>query len=354
MTKIKHYMAAVALLGAASVGLAACGGDIPTQTAIPATFTSPHPTATIEPTVPPTLPATTGTNGSTGTGSGAVMDLLNKAGTSMQSVKSYHFVMKVETTGTAAVQADGDFSTPDSARLNMDVAGTGKVEMIVIGKDSYIKNPLGEGYVATGDAGNAGITQSLSPSQFTNFSQGSQNATVVGDETIDGASTTHVKFSYDMGKIAAQSGATGQATPPANMAVATGEAWIDKSTGYLRQFRFVSPGAAMPGTTGTATGESTTTITYSKFNEAINPAIQKPTNVIMMPSAADAQTAMPVASQMIATMLPSSSDLATTIPGASAAMTALPNASDAMTAMPGAMATLTAMPGMMSNTTPTP
>lgn len=354
MSKIKQYMATVALLGATSIGLAACGGDTPTQTPIPPTFTSPPPTATTAPTVPPTLPATTGTSGSTNTGSGAAADLLNKAGTSMRSLKSYHFVMKVETSGTSAAQADGDFMTPDSVRLNMDVAGTGKVEMIVIGKDSYIKNPLGEGYVAAGDAGNSTITQSFSPSQFTNFSQGSQNATVVGDETIDGASTTHVKFSYDMGKMAAQSGATGQATPPANMATATGEAWIDKSTGYLRQFRFVSPGAAIPGATSTPTGESTTTITYSKFNEDINPAIQKPTNVITMPGASDVQTAMPAASQMVATMMPSSSDLATAIPGASGAMTALPNASDAMTAMPGAMATLTAMPGMMSNATPTP
>lgn len=324
MNKIKQYAAIVALLGATSLGLAACGGETPTATRVMPTATTVPPTATTAPSATSTVVSST-TGGSTTGASGAGMDLLNKADAAMKGVKSYHLVMKTDAGGVGAVQAEGDFMLPDNARLTMDLgSGLGKTEMIIIGQDSYIKNPAGDGYISTGSTG-MGMTQSLSPSQFSSLAQGAQNVSVVGDETIDGVSTTHLKFSYDMGKMAAQSAtAAGQPTPAGLTGTATADMWIEKDTNYIRQFKFVSPSTAVPGmTTPTATGDTTITITYSKFNESVSPPIEKPTNVVTIPGASEVQTAMPGAAQM-ATNIPSTSDLATALPGASEIMTALP------------------------------
>ncbi len=329
MNKIKQYAATVALLGATSLGLAACGGETPTPTPLPPTPTTAPPTATTAP-----LPTNTVASANTGSG-GPAMDLLNQSQTAMKGIKSYHFVLKMESNGGVTLQADGDFMTPDSARLNMDMGSLGKTEMLVIGQDTYIKNPAGEGYISASNTGTAGLAESLSPGQFTSFSQGAQNVSKVGDETVDGASTTHIKFSYDLDKMMSQTAtATSQATPAVKMGMANADVWIDKSNNYLRQMKFVSSSTAVPGmTTPIAGSETTTTITYSKFNEDVNPPIQKPTNVTTLPGTSDLQTALPGASQ-IATNLPSASDLATAIPGASELMPALPGGAPAASSTP--------------------
>lgn len=341
MNKMKQYAVTVALLGATSLGLAACGGETPTATPLVPTATTVPPTATTAPS-PTATPMPTNTVGSAGTGStsagatGPGADLLNQAQIAMKGIKSYHFVLKTGTGGTTTIQAEGDFMAPDSARLSMDLGAAGKTEMIIIGQDSYVKDPTGTGYISTGSTGSAGLGQSLSPSQFGSFAQGAQSVTIVGDETIDGASTTHVKFSYNLDQMASQSAtATGLATPGVQLGMTTGDAWIEKGTNYLRQMQFVSPAAVVPGTTTTpvAGTDTTTTITYSKFNEAINPPIQKPTNITTVPGVSDAQTALPSLTQM-ATNLPSSSDLATAVPGASDLMTAIPGGAPATSGTP--------------------
>lgn len=343
MNKMKQYAVTVALLGATSLGLAACGGETPTATPLVPTATPVPPTATTapSPTTAPTAPLPTNTAGSASTGgtsagaTGPGADLLNQAQTAMKGIKSYHFVLKTGTAGTATMQAEGDFMAPDSARLSMDLGAAGKTEMIIIGQDSYVKDPTGTGYISMGSTGSAGLGQSLSPNQFGSFAQGAQSVTVVGDETIDGVSTTRVKFSYNLDQLASQSAtATGLTTPGVQLGTATGDAWIEKGTNYLRQMQFASTAAVVPGVTTPVAGtDTTTTITYSKFNETVNPPIQKPTNITTLPGVSDAQTALPSLTQM-ATNLPSSSDLATAVPGASDLMTAIPGGAPATSGTP--------------------
>ena len=104
-----------------------------------------------------------------------------------------------------------------------------------------------------------------------------ENATVVGDETLDGVDTTHVKFTYSADKaMAMDMQAAGQATPTpgTSLGEVNADLWVEKSTGYGHKFQSSSTIAGTP---------SSTTVTYSKFNEDVTPPIEKPTNIQQMP-----------------------------------------------------------------------
>ncbi len=293
MNKFKHYAATATLLGLAALGLAACG-DTPTSTPPPPpTFTPEPPTATPEPPTPTVevmIPTAT-TASSSGAMSGPAADMLQKAEAAMKGLTSYHFAMNLETGGAVAVSANGDFEAPDKMRLNMDLgsmtgtAGTGMQEILIVGQDGYMKNPVGEGYINMGTSG-ASIAQNLNPQQFTGIASLAQGATVVGDETVDGVETTHIKLSYNADKAAGDAAkAAGQPTPAAGMGSTNADMWLDKTDNYIRKIQVVTDTSAVPGATQPATGLSTVTITYSNFNEAINPPIEKPADVSTMPGA---------------------------------------------------------------------
>ena len=189
------------------------------------------------------------------------------------------------------MQGEGDFILPDKARLTLKVPGVegGSVETIIIGSDTYMKQPGSESYIDLGGVGSplAGVNGLNRPQELAGFASLADSADIKGDEQIDGADTTKIEFSYDMSKAmnaASQAAGTAATPDPALQGKkATGQMWIDKSTHYVRKLVITSPSGDL-GTGTTATGDTTVTLTYSKFDETIDPPIEKPTDATTLPS----------------------------------------------------------------------
>lgn len=287
LSKIKTGMLTTLLVGLGALGLAGCGGDTPTATPVAAptaTTAMAEPTATeammAEPTATAAMmeeptatmgasdepTATTGTSGSTGSGDSAATDLLTKSAAAMKAVKTYHLSMNIDSSA-GATTAEGDLALPDTMRMTLETAGT-STEVILIGGSSYVKVPGGDQYFES-----PADPSLLNAANATSFAEIAQDAKVVGDEDIDGTATTHISFTYDANKVAESTGAS----TGTDLGTAQSDVWIDKSTNLIRQFKVVSTAA------GTS---STTTVKYSKFDETIDPPIEKPTNIMVIPTVA--------------------------------------------------------------------
>lgn len=257
--KARSGMLAVLLTGLGVLGLAACGGDTPTATPVAV------PTATSGASTSTDATATTGTTGSTGdatattgtTGSNtgnAAVDTLTSASEKMKGLKSYHMAVSVDTAGTTT-SVEGDVEPPSKARLTTNTAGV-STEVILIDTASYTKVPGSDQYIeGPGDASMLGQTDTSSIASM------AQNAKVVGDETLDGIDTTHIQF-------------TTSDTTAGTASSVNAEVWIEKSSGYIHQYKVKSDAGGVT---------SNTMITYSKFNETISPPIEKPTNIMSVP-----------------------------------------------------------------------
>jgi outer membrane lipoprotein-sorting protein len=289
ITRIKK-LAATTMVGVLAVtALAGCGGESTqaTPTAIaPTATTAAEPTDTVgitdpaetaEPTetvammetMEPAETAVTSatrepTTGTSGTLTGPAADLLRESEQAMKDVKSYHASMIIEAAG-ASFNAEADFVLPDRSRMMMDMGALGNSETIVIGSESYTKLPGTDSYtqVTTGQ-------QNTNVASFLPFAE---DATIVGDETIDGVDTTHVTFTYDadaaLRKMMEDQGQT--PTTDVTLGKATADIWIDKATKQIRRYKY-------------ADQNGTTTMTFSKFNEPVNPPIEKPTNITTLPN----------------------------------------------------------------------
>ena len=55
------------------------------------------------------------------------------------------------------------------------------------------------------------------------------------------------------------------------LGTATADIWVDKATKYIRQYKYTDQ-------------NGTTTMKFSKFDEPVNPPIEKPTNITQMPN----------------------------------------------------------------------
>ena len=323
MFQIRRVIVLSVLAALAALGLYGCGVDTPTPTPVPPLPTAPPvppsatpmlPTATpVPPTItplPPTatdtavppsptaspsathtpLPPTATRAAATRTHTPAApiatktpaaanpvdaIGVMRKSAQAMKSVKSVHLIAKIEG-GPFPGAAQGDVIFPDHTRIVMDTA-QGKTEAILIGQETYIKLEGSEAYTA--------LPLGLFPSDISQSLRGmdgyiqyAQGATVVGGEKVDGVDTTHVKFTFDPDKVRAfYSGV--QSAPAAQPKLANGEMWIDKSTGYLRSYRYDvdysgGVGAPQPGVI---------TVTYSRFNQVVTPPIEKPANVVQFP-----------------------------------------------------------------------
>lgn len=311
MNKLRNFVVIGLLAAVAVPGLYGCGASDPTPTAIPATETTAPPTDTpmaviaATATSAPAPTEATGGSGSTGTtGGGAgtltgpAADLLTKSQTSMKTVKSFHYTMEVgSSAGGQSFKGEGDFEMPDKVRITMsDTTGTvGNIQMIMVGNDTYMKQPGSDQYMSLGGLGGQnGLTGFSNPAQTASIAQFADSASIVGDEKVDGIATTHVTFTYDVDKAmksAEQQTGSAVASTPTNMK-AKGDMWIDKSTNYIHKMVFVTNATGpMPQTGSSGASESTITLTYSKYNEPINPPIEKPANVVTLPGAAG--TAVP-------------------------------------------------------------
>jgi outer membrane lipoprotein-sorting protein len=201
--------------------------------------------------------------GDTGVLTGPVADLFRRSGDAMKGVTSYHVTMLTEAAGQT-ITAEGDVMPPDRTRMTMDLGPVGKSEIIVIGDTSYVKAPGQDAYVSTTSAAAQTNTDATAALAF------ATSADIVGDETVDGVETTHARFTYDAAK---QMESQGLATPTTDLGLIDAEIWVAKDTGYVHKFvtKTSQPVA------------STTTLTFSKFNEPVSPPIEKPANVTEMP-----------------------------------------------------------------------
>ncbi|MEO8286740.1 MAG: LppX_LprAFG lipoprotein [Chloroflexota bacterium] len=283
MNKVKHAIALASLVTISAIGLYGCGGDSATPTAVAPTATTAaivEPTATTatmeEPTATTaTMEEPTATTGSVSNSGGDnnsdALGRLKSSGEAMKSVKSYHIVIKGETSGVSTT-TEGDVLLPDKMRLNVDT-GAGKTEMIIVGSNAYMLLPGTDAYTEI-----PGLSSPMGAATTTGFEDYAQDAKIVGDETIDGVDTTHITFSYDANKAAAAAAqSSGQVvpTPSTDMTLVNAEVWVEKSTNFMHQF---------VTTTDIAGTKSTSTITFSKFNEDVTPPIEKPTNIQTMPT----------------------------------------------------------------------
>jgi len=214
-----------------------------------------------------TAQATSGT--STGTLTGPVADLFSRAEQAMRGVTTYHMSIQTDSQGIKS-QSEADVEVPDKMRMLVKTEA-GDTELIMIGGESYTQVPGTDTYLSIPVGADMGsLRDSTSVLAF------ADTAEIVGDETIDGVDTTHVRFSYDQDK-ASQEMAEDANLPtavPGTLGRANAEVWIAKSTSYFHKY--------MVTTTGQAAG--TTTITFSNYNEPITPPIEKPANVTTMPS----------------------------------------------------------------------
>jgi hypothetical protein len=190
----------------------------------------------------------------------------------MKGVKSYHIVLKTSAAGTEST-GEGDFVLPDKARLNV-TSGAGQTKVIIVGGDAYTQVPGSDAYYKVPGAGSGFLQGTQTSASLADLASG---ATVVGDETMDGVDTTHIKFTYNLDKAAdqaAQAAGEANATPSTGLGTADADVWVEKSTNYIHQFSTKSTVAGAP---------SMTTVTFTKYNEDVTPPIVAPTNIQQLP-----------------------------------------------------------------------
>jgi hypothetical protein len=217
---------------------------------------------------------------------GPAADLLIKSVHAMQGVTSYHFTIEntvARMAGPTTAKGEGDYSAPDKRRVSVNITPAGPTDLIIIGKDMYFKMPGSEQYTVLGGSSNplgsfgaAGTTQDPAI-----IAQSMESADVVGDETVDSVGTTHIKFTYDIDKaldLSIQSSGLGQNSANGKLGKTSGEIWIEKSTGYVRKIKIDTTQGGTPGTDA-----GSVLATYSKFNEPVNPPIDRPQDVTNLP-----------------------------------------------------------------------
>jgi hypothetical protein len=152
--------------------------------------------------------------------------------------------------------------------------------MLVVGQEVYLQQPGTQTFIPISRSGSqaAGMGLLGNPQQVTSFAQLADSANIAGDEQIDGVDTTHVQFTYDLSKVGED------AVAPTQTGQATGDMWVEKSSGYARRIRIITPASAQTGQPASSTGgTSTVVITYSKFDEPISVPIEKPGNITNLP-----------------------------------------------------------------------
>src|SRR5690242_18429811 len=211
MGKLK-YVSLLVLLSMLLGLLAACGGDNPTNTPVPApptNTTAPAPTNT-------TAPAATATNttalaaaatdtpaaSNSGTGSGteassAEMDMITQAFTATQELKSYHYTLKASgDVFTQTIDLQGDYVAPDKAYAKGSAGGE-TVEQLATGGKIYRKHATGKWVETPESAASAGnpaesvVQEANVLASVSTFTAAGTSYRNVGTETIDGVSTTH-------------------------------------------------------------------------------------------------------------------------------------------------------------------
>jgi hypothetical protein len=152
-------------------------------------------------------------------GTPSAQELIQKSQQAIQKVKSYHFTLDTENpgqNGTISVKsADGDILVPDKlqAKAGATISGFSvSTEVIAIGADQYLKNPLTNKWektdnlidprlITSSDTGIAALLGSI------------QNPSTPQDSSVDGTACWSISGKIDtkyIGSITGMSGLSGQ------------------------------------------------------------------------------------------------------------------------------------------------
>jgi hypothetical protein len=169
---------------------------------------------------------------------------------------SEHVVLDASGTGgmfSGTVTGSGDFDNANHrGSFHLDVTNYGSIDAVVDGTSAYVKAPFLATFLPAGKTWlelnaktrNSGLLPQ-NPKQALARLKKLANVRKVGDETIDGVSTTHYHGTARLDR-------------------GTFDVWVGKDDGYVRRVQ-----AAAGGKNGNGQG----TVTFSKFGEPVTVSV---------------------------------------------------------------------------------
>ncbi|WP_157180447.1 LppX_LprAFG lipoprotein [Protofrankia coriariae] len=242
------------------------------------------------PAPPPAIPtnvAPTEINGVPAPLAGAYQATINRGTARIRFSDQANFVSssgrrQISITGTGTV----DFVNSASQTVR-DVAGGGRSELLIVGSDLYqrsvppadVPNPPRWTRVVPGASGSRPATPAPTPTtqpttgdalalRLGFLSGASAPATTVGQETIDGVTTTHYTLSVNLDTAATRGNISATTVEyyknTLGTAIQPTEAWID-ADGLIRQLRVTVATSSTDADTSAGRSEIVRTVTYSDF-----------------------------------------------------------------------------------------
>jgi LppX_LprAFG lipoprotein len=197
-------------------------------------------------------------------------EVLDRAADALDKATTAHFALEQQNgtlqlaQGVQVANAEGDVLRPDRVRMKFTLRLAGfsaEAQMIAVGEELFITNPLsGQWQKAPARTGAPRVLD-----QEHGMSSLLRNVTDpqrVGNETLDGAQTQHLK-----GRVAATSFAEMTGSQPTGDLVA-GDVWVGSDDFLPRQVRLEGPIGAGD------TAQTIRTLKLSKFNEPVT--IERP------------------------------------------------------------------------------
>ncbi|HMA36633.1 MAG TPA: LppX_LprAFG lipoprotein [Chloroflexia bacterium] len=289
------------LLGLLLSVLTACGSETPTATPVP-----PKPTNTpVPPTNTPVPPTNTP---AAQPASSADLDLLTQAITATKDLKSYHFTMIASgDVMTQPVNIAGDFVAPDKVHVTGTMGGQ-QTEILATGGQVFTKDASGTW--TRQDSSATSSSTGMNPADITKdpnilsslgplLTAGTTYMNV-GQETLDGVSTTHFTGAVDPGKM--MGGSSGGPSMSGMGSLGTVGLWVDPQTKYLHKVSMdldlgpflkamMGAFAGLIPTPGPGTPTATAIPASLKFKIEVNISQQNDPAVTVPPPPAGAVTA---------------------------------------------------------------
>jgi len=197
-------------------------------------------------------------------------EVLDRAADALDKANTAHFVLEQQNgsvqlaAGVQVANAEGDVQRPDrlSMKFTLRLAGfSADAQLIAVGEDVYITNPLsGQWQKAPSTTGAPRVLDK--EAGFSALLRQVSDPSKVGNETLDGVQTQHLK-----GRVPAASFTSIVRAQPTGDAVA-GDLWVGNDDFLPRQVR-------LEGQIGAGDTASTVRVLkFSKFNDAVS--IERP------------------------------------------------------------------------------
>jgi hypothetical protein len=197
-------------------------------------------------------------------------EVLDRAADAVDKATTAHFVLEQQNgtvqlaSGVQIVNAEGDVLRPDrlSMSFTLRLAGfSAESKLIVVGEELFITNPLsGQWQKAPSSTGAPRVLDK--DHGMSSLLRNVTDAQRVGNETLDGTQTQHLK-----GRVPATSFADMAGSQPTGDAVA-GDLWVGSDDFLPRQVRLEGPIGAGD------TAATVRVLKFSKFNQPVT--IERP------------------------------------------------------------------------------